>query len=313
MKYIIIVVIFWISFALGWTIAIRYVTSNNEISRWSVNSSWVVLSWTLTPAMKQKALDEEKDNFLKFIVSAEKKYRVTWNNVSIGDFAQYLESIVRYVYSNPTLFTVMLLPYKELNENIDLINEQIRNPKTSHYGLISIMITAINSVWNTPKTFSKNECSQFLKEQKDIGAYLKDLSILSYSKYRNSPFFNRKLDDIKLDDIYNPEWLVSKTEKDTDMWLLLNRLIVSDVLFFQRANTMTLEWIADAIPCDIVDIDKRQNCLNLQKAMKTKDLDFIRKKFSQNERKYDMDSFYVLHLIGDLTKEQLTDRLCLIK
>ncbi len=96
--------------------------------------------------MKQKALDEEKDNFLKFIASTEKKHRVTGNNVSVGDFAQYLESIVRYVYANPTLFTIVLLPYKELNENIDLINDQVRNPKTSHYGLISIMITAINAV-----------------------------------------------------------------------------------------------------------------------------------------------------------------------
>jgi hypothetical protein len=252
----------------------------------------------------------ERKDFESFIEQIEKKYTVSWVIMTNDTFAHYLEEVVEYAYDHFDLFNIASFPFKEKAENLALINNQLKANKTNNYSEISILIDHINAFWEPPKQFTKTECKDFLEKQEDIGVYLSDISNLTYSRYRASPFFQRRLDtndSTRIDQEKN-------NQITTDSILAkLNQRIISDIIFFSQVPSMSLWGISDGINCEYSNEADRPMCENLKTALKANNKEFILKKFSDNERKYDLDSFYIRYLIGDLDKSGLIEKLCLIR
>jgi hypothetical protein len=303
MKLSIIFLILCISFVFGWSLAIYYTDKQKTTQLPYISGSW---STTIQSA---KTLPEEKVDFATFIKKLEEKY-IGSSSLDSDRFAQYLQEVVHYIYIHPELLKVVILPNKELDENLNLIIDQIKWGKTNNYSAVSLLIDHINSIGVPPQQVTKEACKTFLEWQKDLGSYLQDLSGLLYSKYRSSPFFQRELqsaDTLLLDNTKNAN------NSNDSISSQLNQRIISDMLFFSRVKSMDLSGIADAISCEYSNPNDKPMCENLKTALRDGNKEFILKKFSDNQRKYDLDSFYIRYLIGDLDKSGLIDKLCLIQ
>lgn len=307
MKYIIIIALVFVSFVLGWSLSTRYVSPKTPVTIPPKSMTEAEFA-----AKQQEELMKKKQSFITFIEATEKKYWTTTANVAPVVFANYLEDIVKYVFQDPDHLKFISFQFLTLNENLLTIKSQLVQKKTNNYSSLSNLIEIINSSGSELKQFSKQECKTYLNEQKDIWVFLRDLSNLSYSQYRSSPFFQRKIETTDMGLLDN-DGTESQLSRMTDPGRYLNQRIISDIIFFANTDVMDLPGIGKAIDCQFSDPASRPMCEKLKVALKNKDTEFIRKKFTDNSRKYDLDSFYILYLIGDLTRDQLTDHLCLIK
>ncbi len=312
-----IIIVLWIAFVLGWAIARNNSSTktDSDLTQTSTQSGtpdapWMSGAITVDPVQKAKIIEEEKKLFLSFLQSLEDNYLEPGTALTWERFSSYLEEVVTYIYAHPDIFNIATLPFKDFDDNIKIIKDQIWKGTTNNKAEVTILIDHINTIGGIPKQFTKVECKAFLEKQEDIWWFLRDPSNLTYSKYRNSPFFQRELEESDralLDKGSNAQKNPDSTESQ------LNQRMISDILFFSQVEEMSLSGIADAITCEFSPAADKPMCENLKTALKTWDKEFILKKFSDNERIYDLDSFYIRYLIWDLTKPQLIDKLCLIQ
>lgn len=306
MKFFLIIGVILAAFILGWVMA----SHQTGVSLFPKKNIDLNQTWSIE---KQPSLQEELDSFSTMMLELEKKQIFKWDSSDILVFAKYLESLVRYVYANPVLLSQMTFPFANQNEGLLYIEKAFKNNETKNYGAISQILVSIYGLSKNTKTYSQQECVQFLEKQADLWVYFKDISNITYSKYRNSPLFNMRLPNVELSDLYNPAGLIWKDENEMSITTRVNRLLVSDFFFFQWVKEMTLSWIAEWINCDLSDEKSKPACLSLKKALLEKDKNFIVNKFKDNSRKYDLDSFYVRYLIGDLDKTSFIKQVCLVK
>lgn len=228
-------------------------------------------------------------------------------------YAGYLEEAIRYTYQNPVIYSSMRYPFVNMDENINYMKERLLTDNHTNFWPIAQMIVSIHSPFPNRKVYPQAGCVKYLMQEQDLWKYFSDLSLISYSKYQETRLFNMSLSDRSLSDLYNTDALDWKSEDEMPIWIRLSRLIVSDILFFQTVKDMTLVGISDGIVCSSENQNDRESCENLKKALKEWNKDFIRKKFENNSRKYDLDSMYILYLIGDLDKQAFVDKVCLVK
>ena len=100
------------------------------------------------------------------MLELEKKQIFKWDSSDILVFAKYLENLVRYVYANPVLLSQMTFPFANQNEGLLYIEKAFKNNETKNYGAISQILVSIYWLSKNTKTYSQQECVQFLEKVK---------------------------------------------------------------------------------------------------------------------------------------------------
>jgi hypothetical protein len=268
-------------------------------------------SWTID----LRDSEEKKARLREFILQKEEELK-SKTLLTDREFSQFLIDTLVFIDVNPGLRELIRLPYQDMRLNMEHVLEHIPRRKAKEDGTTAQIIAWIYSFETPPKKYSQKECFDFLNSQNDLWEFFKDLSQLTFSGYIASPLFQRDLSGVTLDDLYTPEGINGKGSDEND-WrdieARVNLLLISDFLFFQRAESMTLDGIANSLQCELSVEKDQEMCFALEKALRNKDKEFILKKFANNSRKYDLDSYYIRYLIEDLDKTWFINKVCLIK
>lgn len=308
--FFLFIIIVWFLF-LGWfsmTRQTKQISPNQSIPNRSLSST---TQWTWVIA-DLKVRQKEFEKFSEFLLEIEKKYQTGNSFPNMSSYISYLEEAIKYSYQNPAIYSVMRYPYVDMKENIKYMKNALSEGKGVNYGPVAQIIESVHWTFPNSQKSPQTECAKDLMKVEDLWKYFNDLSMLSYSKYKNARLFNMLISDKKLSDMYNPKGLEWKIDNEMPLRVRLNRLIIWDMLFFHWLESVTLKGISDGLVCRSDKPWQAEWCLNLKKALLEWDREFIRKKFESNPRKYDLDSFFILYLIGDLDKQAFVNKICLI-
>ncbi|QFR39609.1 hypothetical protein A9Q91_05305 [Candidatus Gracilibacteria bacterium 28_42_T64] len=248
----------------------------------------------------------KKEVLIKYLLETSKKYK----NAEAPLFL-YLKDITRFIKEKG--FESNNFYGKDVEKVEKILVNDLEKLNTNNFDDVSAIIYSIYNL-NEEGYASKQECKKFLDSLDNIGSYLSDTSSLLYSSYTKSPFLNVKVDEMDYMKFYNSEKkIINFLEQGMNIDFVIKKAIFGDILWLHQAPTLNLQGLSDAIFCEETEkIEKKKKCNTFKSDLAAGNKEKILEKFKTNERKYDVDAFYIRYLIGDLAKTELTSKLCLI-